>query len=45
MKNKQIYIKKRSYFAHSENRMKQEGDILSAREYFFKMKKKIYFFY
>ena len=44
MKNKQIYIKKKSYFAHSENRMKQEGDILSAREYFFKMKNKNLFF-
>ena len=44
MKNKQIYIKKKSYFAHSENRMKQEGDILSAREYFFKMKNKNLYF-
>jgi hypothetical protein len=44
MKNKQFYIKKKSFFTYSENRMKQEGDILSARESFFKMKNKNLYF-
>jgi hypothetical protein len=44
MKKKQFYIKKKSFFTHSENRMKQEGDILGARESFFKMKNRNLFF-
>lgn len=35
-----MYIKKKVFFKHSENRMSSEGDILSARKYFFSKKNK-----
>ena len=35
-----MYFKKKAYFKHAENRMKHEGDILSARKYFFKNENK-----
>ena len=35
-----MILKKKIYFKHSENLMKNEGDILSSRKYFFKKKNK-----
>jgi SAM-dependent methyltransferase len=35
-----MYLKKKVYFEHSQNKMNQEGDILSARKYFFSRKNK-----
>ena len=35
-----MYLKKKVYFKHSQNKMSQEGDILSARKYFFSRKNK-----
>lgn len=40
MKRKQFSIKKRIYFEHDEGKMKNEGDVLSARKYFFNNKNK-----
>lgn len=39
-----MYLKKKVYFKHSENKMSQEGDILSARKYFFSKKNKNLYF-
>ena len=39
-----MYFKKKAYYKHSENRMSHEGDILSARKYFFKNENKNLYF-
>ena len=39
-----MYLKQKVYFKHSENRMKNEGDILSSRNYFFSNKNKNLYF-
>ena len=35
-----MYLKKKAFYSHSENKMKYEGDIISARNYFFSKKNK-----
>lgn len=39
------FLPKKIYFHHSQNRMNDEGNILAAREYFFKKKIKTFFIY
>ena len=39
-----MYLKKKAFFSHSENKMKLEGDIVSARNYFFSKKNKNLYF-